>query len=122
NPTPEALRPYLEEFLMDGRVLDYPYPIRWAAVHAFILPKLPHSSAEAYQSIWLPEGSPLVVTSQQLCAQVQARTQLPVALGMRYGQPSIQSALRQLLAAGVQSVYAIPLYPQFAMSTVETCL
>ncbi len=122
SPTPEDVRPYLEEFLMDERVLDYPYPIRRLAVSLFILPKRPYSSAEAYQSIWWPEGSPLVVISQRLQEQVQARTQLPVALGMRYGQPSIESALQELLQAGVESIYAVPLYPQFAMSTVETCL
>lgn len=122
SPTPEDVRLYLEEFLMDERVLDYPYPIRRLAVSLFILPKRPYSSAEAYQSIWWPEGSPLVVISQRLQEQVQARTQLPVALGMRYGQPSIESALQELLQAGVESIYAVPLYPQFAMSTVETCL
>ncbi|MCW5876852.1 MAG: ferrochelatase [Anaerolineales bacterium] len=122
SPEPEALRPYLDEFLMDERVLDYPYPIRRAAVSLFILPKRPYSSAEAYKAIWTPEGSPLLVTSQRLRAEVAARTRLPVALGMRYGNPSIASALRELLAAGVESIYAIPLYPQFAMATVETCL
>ncbi|MBX3048979.1 MAG: ferrochelatase [Anaerolineales bacterium] len=122
SPTPEDVRPYLEEFLMDERVLDYPYPIRRMAVSLFILPKRPYSSAEAYQSIWWPEGSPLVVISQRLREQVQARTQLPVALGMRYGNPSIRGALRELLDAGAEQIYAIPLYPQFAMPTVETCI
>ena len=47
-PTVPAVRRYLREFLMDGRVLDAPWPIRFMIVHGFILPFRPRRSAEAY--------------------------------------------------------------------------
>jgi ferrochelatase len=121
SPTPGDLRIYLDEFLMDERVLDYPYPIRRAVVSAFILPKRPRSSAEAYRAIWTRDGSPLVAISRELQAAVQARVSAPVALGMRYGAPSMASAIDELLVQGVTSIYMIPLYPHYAMSTFETC-
>jgi len=121
-PEEDALRVYLEEFLMDERVLDYPRPIRSLVVKQFILPKQPASSAEAYASIWWPEGSPLVVISQRTQQALQARTQLPVELGMRYGQPTARHALQKLLAAGVREIFAIPLYPHYAMSTIESAV
>jgi len=121
-PEEDALRVYLEEFLMDERVLDYPRPIRSIVVKQFILPKRPASSAEAYGSIWWPEGSPLVVISQRTQQALQARTGLPVELGMRYGKPSARQALQALLAAGVRDILAIPLFPHYAMSTIESAV
>ncbi|QYK51863.1 MAG: ferrochelatase [Anaerolineales bacterium] len=121
-PEEDALRVYLEEFLMDERVLDYPRPIRSVVVKQFILPKQPASSAEAYASIWWPEGSPLVVISQRVQQALQARTQLPVELGMRYGKPGARQALQALLDAGVRDIFAIPLFPHYAMSTIESAV
>lgn len=122
EPEPEALRVYLEEFLMDERVLDYPAPVRHLVVKGFILPTRPARSAEAYRSIWWEEGSPLVVISQRVRDALQARTHLPVALGMRYGEPSARQALAELLDHGVQSIHAIPLFPHYAMSTIESAV
>src|SRR5512137_3132087 len=82
------VRRYLREFLMDGRVLDVPWPIRFCIVHFAILPSRPHQSAEAYRKIWLPEGSPLVVMGRRVQAELQRRTRLPVELAMRYQHPS----------------------------------
>jgi len=121
-PEEDALRVYLEEFLMDERVLDYPRPIRSVVVKQFILPKRPASSAEAYGSIWWPEGSPLVVISRRVQQALQARTQLPVELGMRYGKPGARQALEALLDAGVHDIFAIPLFPHYAMSTIESAV
>lgn len=122
KPEPEALRVYLKEFLMDERVLDYPAPVRSLVVNGFILPTRPARSAEAYRSIWWPEGSPLVVLSQRTRQALQERTDLPVALGMRYGQPTAAEALAELLKAGVKSIYAIVLFPHYAMSTIESAV
>lgn len=116
------VRNYLREFLMDERVLDAPAPIRWLIVNCFILPKRPRESAEAYASIWQEEGSPLIITSRiQQNALAQA-TGLPVELGMRYGNPSTESALLALLDQGVDDLFIIPMYPHYAMSSYETAV
>ena len=73
SPTVPHVRKYLREFLMDGRVLDAPWPIRFFIVHCCILPTRPKQSAEAYHKIWTPEGSPLVVTSRKVHAELRHR-------------------------------------------------
>ncbi len=116
------VRKYLREFLMDKRVLDTPWLIRWCVVNFAILPKRPIQSAEAYQQIWTPEGSPLVVTSRHVQRKLQQSLgdTFVVELAMRYQNPSIPSAITQLRSAGVTEVLVIPLFPHFAMSSFET--
>jgi len=114
------VRRYLREFLGDARVLDTPYLVRMAVLNLFILPFRPKRSAEAYKKIWTEEGSPLIATSRRLAAALAPRIDEPVVLGMRYGRPSIRSALGELLEQGVTEVFLIPLYPHFAMSSYET--
>ena len=116
------VRTYLREFLMDGRVLDAPWPIRWAVVHLAILPFRPKQSAHAYESIWSPEGSPLVVTSKKVAQAVSQRLGdgIPVELAMRYRNPSIEQAIRNLKARGVTDLLVFPLFPHYAMSSFET--
>jgi len=80
SPSVSDVRKYLREFLMDGRVLDAPFPIRFFVVHGCILPFRPKQSAEAYHKIWLPEGSPLVVISKHVEAELQRRSPIPIAL------------------------------------------
>jgi protoporphyrin/coproporphyrin ferrochelatase len=116
------VRTYLGEFLMDGRVLDAPYPIRWGIVHFSILPRRPAQSAEAYEKIWTPEGSPLVVTSRKVQAALQERLPVPVKLAMRYQNPSIFSAISRLHDEGVEELLLIPLFPHYAMSSYETAV
>jgi len=116
------VRRYLREFLMDPRVLDAPWPIRFFVVHGLILPFRPKQSAEAYASIWEPLGSPLILTSRQVQAQLQQRVNLPVELGMRYRLPSIHHALQNLTRQGVEECLLIPLFPHFAMSSYETAV
>jgi len=116
------VRKYLREFLMDGRVLDAPWPVRFCVVHFAILPSRPKESAHAYQKIWTPEGSPLVVTSRRVQKKLQARLDAPVALAMRYQNPSIESAVRGLKDAGVDDLLLIPLFPHYAMSSYETAV
>src|ERR1700751_2530421 len=90
------VRKYLREFLMDGRVLDTPWPVRFCIVNFAIRPSRPKESAHAYQKIGTPEGSPLVVTSQRVQAELQDRVTPPVELAMRYQNPSIERALKKL--------------------------
>src|SRR5687768_16836830 len=97
SPSVGDVRKYLRQFLMDGRVIDMPYPTRFLLVNACILPFRPKQSAEAYHKIWWPEGSPLVVISQRVKAQLQTRVQVPVELAMRYQNPSIEAALNNLV-------------------------
>lgn len=116
------VRKYLREFLMDGRVLDAPWPIRFCIVHFTILPSRPKESAHAYEKIWTPEGSPLVVTSRKVQKKLQARFDVPVELAMRYQNPSIESAIGKLRGAGVDDLLLIPLFPHYAMSSYESAV
>jgi ferrochelatase len=122
SPSVKDVRRYLREFLMDGRVLDAPWPVRFFVVHALILPSRPKQSAEAYEAIWLPEGSPLILTSRRVQAKLQQRINLPVELGMRYQNPTIKHALDNLVCQGVEQCLLIPLFPHFAMSSYETAV
>ncbi|HVM47367.1 MAG TPA: ferrochelatase, partial [Candidatus Acidoferrum sp.] len=110
------------EFLMDGRVLDVNWLTRFCVVHFAILPRRPKHSAEAYQKIWSPAGSPLVVTSQNVQARLQPRVAVPVELAMRYQHPSIPQAVSRLADKGVDEVLLIPLFPHYAMSSYETAV
>ena len=122
SPSVPDVRRYLREFLMDERVLDAPWPIRFGVVHFAILPFRPRQSAHAYQSIWTPEGSPLVVTSRRFCAALRARVPVPVELAMRYQNPSIPEAVDRLVRQGVTRLLLIPLFPHYAMSSFETAV
>lgn len=83
----DDVRAYLNQFLMDPYVVDLPWPLRRLLV-SLILVRRPAASAEAYESIWWEEGSPLVVVSRRLQALMTVRwTEGPVELGMRYGEP-----------------------------------
>jgi ferrochelatase len=116
------VRRYLGEFLMDERVIDFPHWLRTVLIKGVILNTRPKKSAAAYESIWWDEGSPLMVLSKRLHLAVQKETELPVALGMRYGTPSIYDALRGLQDENpdLESISLIPLYPHYAMSSYET--
>lgn len=114
------VRKYLRQFLMDARVLDAPYPIRKMIVELFILPFRPKNSAHAYQQIWWEEGSPLIVISERLQEALQERLDMPVELGMRYGNPSVENGIHCLLNVGVKEIFLVPLYPHYAMATYET--
>ena len=122
SPAVGKVRRYLREFLMDGRVMDIPWITRFFLVHFLILPSRPKESAEAYRKVWLPEGSPLVVTSKNVCTQLQSRVDVPVALAMRYQNPSIEHGIDQLLDHGVDEILLIPLFPHYAMSSYETAV
>lgn len=122
SPSVPDVRRYLREFLMDGRVLDVNWLLRFCIVHFAILPRRAKPSAEAYRAIWTPNGSPLVVTSRNVQAKLQQRVNVPVELGMRYQNPSIPQAVRCLAEKGVDDVLLIPLFPHYAMSSFETAV
>ena len=121
---PEDVKVYLREFLMDERVLDFAEPIRKMVVEGFILPKRPKESGEAYKSIWWEDGSPLIVITERVAEKLEKRLgkDVPLAIGMRYGNPSIETGIRDLLHQNpdLENVFLIPLYPQYAMATSET--
>ncbi len=113
SPSVHDVRKYLREFLMDGRVLDAPWPVRFCVVNFAILPSRPKESAHAYQKIWTPEGSPLVVTSRRVRDKLQARVAVPVELAMRYQNPSIESALKKLDGTAGHGTARHPAVPAF---------
>lgn len=119
---PKDVKKYLDEFLMDERVIDVPFWARSLIVRGIILNTRPKKSAEAYQRIWWEEGSPLIVLSERLQKKIDDITSIPIALAMRYGEPSIKNGLQELHDKGVDEVLIFPLYPQFAMATTETIL
>lgn len=120
SPTPKEVKPYLDEFLMDERVIDAPKWLRNILVRGIILQTRPKKSAHAYSKIWWDEGSPLIVISERFTEKLRQRTEMPVALGMRYGEMTIEKALRKLQDKGVDEVLLVPLYPHYAMSSYET--
>lgn len=118
------VRRYLNEFLMDERVIDMPYLSRLLLVKGIIVPFRAPKSAAAYQSIWTKEGSPLTVISRQLEQAVQQLVKEPVALAMRYGSPAPWTAYDELLkkVPDLEEVVLVPLYPHYAMSSYETAV
>ena len=120
SPNPKDLKPYLDEFLMDERVIDVPKWLRNIIVRGIILRTRPKKSAKAYKKIWWDEGSPLIVISERFKNKVASGVQIPVALGMRYGSMTIKNGLDELVSQGVEEVLLVPLYPHYAMSSYET--
>ncbi|MFO7593950.1 MAG: ferrochelatase [Pseudomonadota bacterium] len=127
-PTPSALRRYLAEFLWDRRVVDLPRPLWWLILHGIILRVRPARSARAYREVWTEQGSPLMVIArdQQCLLQQQLDRAAPglyqVELGMRYGNPSIETALEKFRQQGITKVTVLPLYPQNSCSTTASTL
>jgi protoporphyrin/coproporphyrin ferrochelatase len=123
-PEPAAVRRYLREFLWDHRVVDIAPVRRWLLLNLFILPFRPKQSAEAYAKVWTDRGSPLLFHSEDLADGVRARlgSGWHVELAMRYGKPEIPAALSRLVAAGVDRIVVLPLYPQYASSSTGSSL
>jgi ferrochelatase len=121
SPSVPDVRRYLNEFLMDGRVIDVAWPIRRLVV-GMILIKRPAESGHAYDKIWTKDGSPLVVYSKNVQTELQKRLSVPIELAMRYQNPSIESAVKKLAARGAKDVLLIPLFPHYAMSSYETAV
>jgi ferrochelatase len=124
STTVPDVRRYLDEFLMDERVIDYPAFFRNILVRGIIIPFRAPRSAAAYRTIWTKEGSPLIVLTKQLRDAVQAKTEMPVAIAMRYGLPTPKMGFDELLTQNpdLQEVVMVPLYPHYAMSSYETAV
>jgi protoporphyrin/coproporphyrin ferrochelatase len=118
------VRRYLNEFLMDERVIDSPYVLRLLLVKGLITPTRAPKSADAYKTIWTKEGSPLIVFTKQLQAALQKLVEEPIEIAMRYGSPTPQEAFDNLLRKNpdLEEVVAVPLYPHYAMSSYETAV
>lgn len=124
-PTPAALRRYLAEFLADPRVVEIPRLLWWPILHGVILRVRPAKSARKYASIWMPEGSPLLVWSEKQARLLQGYLgerghAVPVRHAMRYGTPSVASVLDALKAEGATRILLLPLYPQYSGTTTAS--
>ena len=121
-PRPTELRRYLKEFLSDPRVVELPRLLWWMILNLIILRIRPRRSAKLYQSVWTDSGSPLMVYSQEQVKAVKHRLaekygDIPVVLGMRYGNPSMAAAVKELTDQNVRDIIVLPLYPQYAGAT-----
>ncbi len=117
EPTAPAVKRFLSQFLHDKRVVDTSRWLWCPILHGIILPIRSPKVAKLYQSVWMDEGSPLMVYSQRQAAKLADKLDIPVALGMSYGNPSILSALQSLMEQGVLEVVVLPLYPQYSSTT-----
>jgi len=125
SPTVSAVRRYLDEFLSDPRVIDKPRWLWWFILHGIILRLRPRRSAHAYQQVWTEQGSPLLTISQSQADKLQAQfnTKFPhvlVELGMRYGSPSIDNALKKFKDKNINNLIILPLYPQYSATTTAS--
>jgi ferrochelatase len=133
DPGPDAVGRYLREFLMDERVIDLPWPVRWFLVNCVIVPRRRYTSSELYRKIWSENGSPLLVHLQNLAEGLRLRLsahgvdqEFEIEIAMRYGSPSIPTVFEKIRARGyVTEIVVFPLYPQYAESTtlssIEEC-
>jgi ferrochelatase len=126
TPTAEGLRPYLAEFLSDPRVIELPRWQWWPILNLFVLRRRPKESAKLYSNVWTEEGSPLLAITRRIAEKVDASlsesigSPFHVAVGMRYGQPSIARALHELRGRGCRRLLVLPLYPQYSATTTAT--
>lgn len=126
QPTPEAVRKYLGEFLWDPRVVQIPRLPWWIILNGFILTTRPKKVAKKYASIWMPDGSPLRVYTVRQAQLLRGwlgerrKAVVPVVPAMRYGEPSVAAGLEELKAKGCERVLVVPLYPQYAESTTAS--
>jgi protoporphyrin/coproporphyrin ferrochelatase len=126
EPTTPAVRRYLAEFLWDPRVIEAPRPLWWLILNGVILRTRPKRSAHAYQKVWTPAGSPLMVESRALADALAGRLggrlgdRVRVELAMTYGNPSIPAALERLRGDNVQRLLVLPMYPQYSATTTAS--
>ncbi|MBV1915594.1 MAG: ferrochelatase [Pseudomonadales bacterium] len=123
-PTRKATHRYLKTFLSDPRVVEAPRLLWWFILRIAILSWRPASSAKLYAKIWTDQGSPLLIISQQQTEALQKainqklpQSKIPVVLGMRYGNPSIEAGIEALTKQNVREIIVLPLYPQYSGST-----
>ncbi len=117
EPTAPAVKRFLSQFLHDKRVVDMTRWLWCPILHGVILPIRAPKVAKLYQTVWMEEGSPLFVYSKRQAEKLKALVEMPVELGMTYGQPSLQTGMEALLQQGVEEVIVLPLYPQYSGTT-----
>ncbi len=115
--TPKAVKRFLSQFLHDKRVVDMTRWLWCPLLHGVILPIRAPKVAKLYQGVWMSEGSPLMVFSRRQASKLQRSLNVPVELGMTYGNPSLLSGVQSLLEQGVEKVIVLPLYPQYSATT-----
>ena len=122
--TPETyktkdVRRFLRQFLSDGRVIEIPKIIWWFILNGIILTLRPSKSAKLYKSVWTKEGSPLLVLSKKLTEKLKTSVgdSCEVELAMRYGNPSMESALMSLKNKNCRKLIVIPMFPQYSGTT-----
>lgn len=117
SPTTQDVRKFLAEFLSDPRVIEIPRPIWWLVLHGTILRFRPKKVAQLYKAIWRNDGSPLLSITKKLTDKLQLVTPATcdLALGMRYGNPSLKKAINNL--SDKKRIIVIPLYPQNSATT-----
>jgi protoporphyrin/coproporphyrin ferrochelatase len=122
SPALSDVKSYLREFLTDGRVISLPAIIRYPLVYGIIIPFRAKFSAHAYQSIWSDKGSPLLYLTQHLIEKLKLKLadDCQLAYGMRYGQPSIESALEQLKTC--DTITLLPLFPQYSSAATGSAI
>ncbi len=127
-PTPAAVRRYLAQFLSDRRVIDLPRWFWFPILYGIILNFRPRHSANLYRRIWTEDGSPLVHITQEIASglTIYLSEALPhsviIAVGMRYGNPSIAAGLQALRTAGATDLLILPLFPQYSRTTTGSIL
>lgn len=115
--TAPAVKRFLSQFLHDKRVVDMTRWLWCPILHGVILPIRAPKVAKLYQTVWMEEGSPLMVYSKKQAEKLRQKLDMPVELGMTYGNPSLQSGIQALLSQGVEEVIVLPLYPQYSGTT-----
>lgn len=124
-PTAAAVRRFLGEFLADPRVVEIPRAAWWPILHGIVLRTRPAGVARKYASVWMPEGSPLLVWSRRQADGLRALLaaaghEVELELAMRYGEPSLDRGLAALRSRGCRRILVLPLYPQYSASTSAT--
>lgn len=117
EPTAPAIKRFLSEFLHDHRVVSLSRWLWCPILHGVILPIRAPKVAKLYETVWMDEGSPLMVYSKRQVDKLRTQTNLPVELGMTYGSPSLKNGIEALMAQGVEDVIVLPLYPQYSGTT-----
>ena len=117
-----SVKSYLREFLSDDLVIDLPKPIQKFLVNFIIVPTRSKNTLKAYSSIWTKDGSPLITNTQSMADALAEESQMPVSFAMRYQEPSISAALKELSDKGCNKIKVLPLYPHYAMATTLTTI
>ena len=123
--TPKAIRTYLEEFLLDKRVIKIPRIIWLPILYLIILPLRPKRKVKDYNKIWMKEGSPLLVISKRILNKLKAQSKFKnifFCMAMSYGKPSIKEQLAVFKKQNINQLTILPLFPQFSFSTTQSVI